>query len=35
VWTLGLDPKIVRKAQTRLEGFNDRIIALYAQDDYP
>jgi putative transposase len=24
------DPKIVRKGQTRLEGFNDRIIALYA-----
>lgn len=25
------DPKIVRKGQTRLEGFNDRIIALYAR----
>jgi putative transposase len=24
-------PKIVRKGQTRLEGFNDRIIALYAR----
>jgi putative transposase len=26
-----LDPKIVRKGQSRLEGFNDRIIALYAR----
>ncbi len=26
-----LDPKIVRKGQTRLEGFNERIIALYAR----
>jgi putative transposase len=25
------DPRIVRKGQTRLEGFNDRIIALYAR----
>jgi hypothetical protein len=25
------DPKIVRKGQTRLEGFNERIIALYAR----
>ena len=25
------DPKIVRKGQRRLEGFNDRIIALYAR----
>jgi len=25
------DPKIVRKGQSRLEGFNDRIIALYAR----
>jgi transposase-like protein len=25
------DPQIVRKGQTRLEGFNDRIIALYAR----
>src|SRR5580658_9533444 len=25
------DPKIVRKGQTRLEGFNDRILALYAR----
>jgi len=25
------DPKIVRKGQTRLAGFNDRIIALYAR----
>lgn len=25
------DPKIVRKGQTRLEGFNDRIIPLYAR----
>ena len=25
------EPQIVRKAQTRLEGFNDRIIALYAR----
>jgi putative transposase len=24
------DPKVVRKGQTRLEGFDDRIIALYA-----
>jgi putative transposase len=24
-------PKIVRKGQTRLDGFNDRIIALYAR----
>lgn len=24
------DPKIVRKGQSRLDGFNDRIIALYA-----
>jgi putative transposase len=23
--------QIVRKGQTRLEGFNDRIIALYAR----
>jgi putative transposase len=29
------DPKIVRKGQTRLEGFNDRIIALYAGHDHP
>jgi putative transposase len=25
------DPKIVRKGQSRLDGFNDRIIALYAR----
>jgi putative transposase len=25
------EPKIVRKGQTRLEGFNDRIIALHAR----
>src|ERR1700733_11762590 len=25
------EPRIVRKGQTRLEGFNDRIIALYAR----
>ena len=25
------EPLIVRKGQTRLEGFNDRIIALYAR----
>ena len=25
------DPRIVRKGQSRLEGFNDRIIALYAR----
>ena len=25
------DPRIVRKGQRRLEGFNDRIIALYAR----
>ena len=25
------EPQIVRKGQTRLEGFNERIIALYAQ----
>src|SRR5262249_35477910 len=25
------DPQIVRKGQTRLEGFNERIIALYAR----
>src|SRR5262249_21245001 len=25
------DPKIVRKGQTRLEGFNEKIIALYAR----
>ena len=25
------DPKIVRKGQTRLDGFNDRIVALYAR----
>jgi len=25
------EPKIVRKGQTRLEGFNDRIVALYAR----
>src|SRR5262247_3844086 len=25
------DPRIVRKGQTRLDGFNDRIIALYAR----
>ena len=25
------DPKIVRKGQTRLEGFNYRIVALYAR----
>ena len=24
------EPQIVRKGQTRLDGFNDRIIALYA-----
>jgi putative transposase len=25
------DPQIVRKGQTRLDGFNDRIVALYAR----
>jgi putative transposase len=25
------EPQIVRNGQTRLEGFNDRIIALYAR----
>ena len=25
------DPKIVRKGQTRLEGFNERIVAWYAR----
>ena len=25
------DPKIVRKGQTRLDGFNERIVALYAR----
>jgi len=25
------DPQIVRKGQTRLEGFNERIVAPYAQ----
>ena len=25
------EPRIVRKGQTRLDGFNDRIIALYAR----
>src|SRR5579875_3473764 len=25
------EPRIVRKGQTRLEGFNERIIALYAR----
>jgi putative transposase len=25
------DPRIVRKGQSRLDGFNDRIIALYAR----
>src|SRR5262245_40095170 len=25
------DPQIVRKGQTRLEGFNERILALYAR----
>ena len=25
------EPKIVRKGQTRLDGFNDRIVALYAR----
>ena len=25
------DPKIVRKGQTRLDGFNEKIIALYAR----
>jgi transposase-like protein len=25
------EPQIVRKGQTRLDGFNDRIIALYAR----
>jgi len=27
----GFEPQIVRKGQTRLDGFNDRIIALYAR----
>jgi transposase-like protein len=27
-------PQIVRKGQTRLDGFNERIIALYARDDH-
>jgi putative transposase len=25
------EPQIVRKGQTRLEGFNERVIALYAR----
>ena len=25
------EPKLVRKGQTRLEGFNEKIIALYAR----
>jgi len=25
------EPRIVRKGQTRLKGFNERIIALYAR----
>ena len=25
------EPRIVRKGQTRLDGFNERIIALYAR----
>ena len=25
------EPRIVRKGQTRLDGFNDRIVALYAR----
>jgi putative transposase len=25
------DPRIVRKGQSRLDGFNERIIALYAR----
>ena len=25
------EPRIIRKGQTRLDGFNDRIIALYAR----
>ena len=29
------EPQIVRKGQTRLEGFNERIIALYAGHDHP
>ena len=30
------EPQIVRKGQTRLAGFNERIIALYnARDEYP
>jgi hypothetical protein len=29
--TGSFSPQIVRKGQTRLEGFNDRIIALYAR----
>jgi transposase-like protein len=27
-------PQIVRKGQTHLDGFNERIIALYARDDH-
>jgi putative transposase len=29
------EPRIVRKGQTRLEGYCDRIIALYARHDDP
>ncbi len=29
------EPQIVRKGQTRLDGLNDRVIALYAGDDGP
>jgi Transposase, Mutator family len=29
------EPQIVRKDQTRLKGFNERIIALYARHDHP
>jgi hypothetical protein len=28
-------PRTVRKGQTRLEGFSDRVTALYARDDRP
>jgi len=29
------EPRIVRKGQTWPEGFNERIIALYARGDQP
>jgi putative transposase len=29
------EPRIVRKGQARLDGYGERIIALYARDDHP